>query len=183
MNIISNQYILIFRELILQFFGRNPLDLCPLLFLGQDRPSRTLIKVTRCVTVFPLSCHIQPSFPLEVCKQLLHPTQWAFGYVGAEMAHNLYFIRPWYNWWQWGKVMPSGSFPPDSFPDKIFKRRPSKSRCRLDTSSRRARRLRSKGKGGARWNGAQQLFSVYLLWKTCRGYNLFTAQTLSGVNS
>lgn len=32
----------------------------------------------------------------------------AFRYVSTEMAHNLYFIRPWYNWWQWGKVMPSG---------------------------------------------------------------------------
>lgn len=69
---------LIFRalirfELIPQSFGRDPLDLFPLLVFGQGRPSFALIKVIYCVTVFPLSCHIQPSVPSGVSRQLLHP--------------------------------------------------------------------------------------------------------------
>lgn len=68
------------------------------------------------------------------------PTLPAFGYVSTTMAHNLYFIRSWYNWWQWGKVMPLGSFRPPP-PPILFSPRQNlqtaalRSRCRLDQSS------------------------------------------------
>lgn len=87
-----------------------------------------LIKVILCVTVFlVLSYSTWP--PLRVCQwpPRALPVLQAFRYGSTEMAHNLYFIRPWYNWWQWGKVMPLGALvlSPSGFQDKILQQQPS----------------------------------------------------------
>lgn len=126
---------LIFRalirlELIPQSFDRDALDLFPLLVFGRALPesrSSIVLLYPPCLVIF------NPRGPPGNFRSPALP---ALGYVSTTMAHNLYFIRSWYNWWQWGKVTPTGSVrPPVSttplrphLPDfsllvKIFKRR------------------------------------------------------------
>lgn len=75
-----------------------------------------LIKVMVSDIFLPLSCRIQPSNPRGSHPQPLHtlPMLRAFRYVSTKMTPNLYFIKPPYNWWQWGKVMSSGASPTGS---------------------------------------------------------------------
>lgn len=102
---------LIFRalirlELIPQSFDRDALDLFPLLVFGRALPesrSSIVLLYPPCLVIF------NPRGPPGNFRSPALP---ALGYVSTTMAHNLYFIRSWYNWWQWGKVTPTGSVRP-----------------------------------------------------------------------
>lgn len=105
--------------------------------LGQSRPTLAHQGYPLCYCI-PLILSHSTWIPLGFCLRPLCtvPLLRSFRYVSTEMAHNLYFIRPWYNWWQWGKVMPSGGlvFPPVFF---FFTQSPQtaapQSRCGLNT--------------------------------------------------
>lgn len=47
------------------------------------------------------------------------PVLGAFRYVSTRMTLNPYFIKPPYNWWQWGKVMSSGAPLPPPLPPPL----------------------------------------------------------------
>lgn len=95
MNIIGHQCIFISTLIRHEIDDHTTLGQ-RLRFRGSGRPFKVILSVS----VLARGFIPPPPPPLGFCPAASPHSLWALRYDSVGMAHHLYFIRPWYNWWQ-----------------------------------------------------------------------------------